>query len=241
VKPAFRSKLVAALLSVSAIGIACGVAVAASTVPTGNARAIAFYAKSQTAIKAYEGIHFTGSGTSYEVIPKKGYDTFKFDFGATPRGYHAAVDHVRIVQTNRGEVTEELDTMTAPGLPKLKLWQTSAIEVGEVVTAHPCVELIPKNAASFVTLDEPFVLFGGYHFSKLTTPAAGLRLVRSTYALAGGTAHEKDLIAAKSRLWQHSHLIVTGGPYNDNYLTESQFSYLRVAHIKSPPPLGKCG
>jgi hypothetical protein len=215
--------------------------VAASTAPTGNARTIAFYTNSQAAMKAYEGIHFIGTGTSYEVIPKKGYDTFSFDFGATPAGYHAAVDHVRIVQTHGGEVTEELDTMTAPGLPKLKLWQTSGIEIGELVTAHPCVELILKNAASFVTLDEPFVLFGGYHFAELTTPTAGLRLVRSTYALAGGIAHETDLIASKSRLWQHSHLIVTGGPLNDSYLTESQFSYLRVAQIKSPPPLGKCG
>jgi hypothetical protein len=240
VKPAFRSKIVAALLSVSALGIGCGVAVAASTTPTGNARTIAFYTKSQAAMKAYEGIHFIGTGTSYKVIAKPGYDTFKFDFGATPAGYHTAVDHVRIVQTG-GEVAEELDTMSAPGLPNVKLWQTSAIEIGEVVTAHPCVELVLKNSASFVTLDEPFVLFGGYHFSKLTTPATGLRLVRSTYALAGGISHETDLIASKSRLWQHSHLIVKGGPLNDSYLTESQFSYLRVAHVVSPPPLGNCG
>jgi hypothetical protein len=241
VKPAFRSRLLAALISVSAIAIASGVAVAASTIPTGNTRTISFYKQSQAAMEAYEGIHFIGTGTSYMVIPKQGYDTFKFDFGATPAGYHTAVDHVRVFQTNDGEVTEEVDTMTAPGFPAVKLWQTSAIEIGEVATAHPCVELIPKNSASFVTLDEPFVLFGGYHFSKLTTPTAGLRLVRSTYALAGGTAHEKDLISSTSHLWQHSHLIVTGGPYNDSYLTESQFSYLHVAHIKSPPALGKCG
>jgi hypothetical protein len=238
---ALSGKLVAALLAASAAGIGCGVAIAASTVPTGNARAIAFYMRSQAAMKRYEGISFTGTGTSYALVPKSGFDSFEFDFGATPPGYHSAVDHVLVVQTNDGKITEEIDTMSAPGLPKLRLWQTSAIEIGEVAAKHPCVELIPKNTASFVTLEEPFVIYGGYHFATLVSPAPGLRLVHATFNLAGGVAHEKDLVSGTSHLWQHSHLIVKGGPYNNNYLTESDFRYMRVARLQSPPALGKCG
>jgi hypothetical protein len=230
---------IAAFLTVAALLGGAGAAALAAT--GGNAKAIAFYARSQTAMAAFQGIHFKGGGTSYTVVPTSGgTDNFRFDFGSTPAGYSRAVDQVQVVQRG-GQVVEEVDTLTAPGLPTLKIWQQKSIEVGEVVNgAKTCAELIPKNSASFVTIGRPFVVFASYTFGKLTTPKKGLRLVRTSYPLAGGIAHERDTISAATRLWRSSHLVVTGGPYDKNFLNESHFSYSRTHAMVRAPRLGRC-
>ena len=235
-----RSKVVvpaSVMLALAVLG--AEVAVAAAP-PSGNARAIAFYTKSRTAMAAYQGVAFIGGGTSYRVVRKTGYDSFKYDFGTTPPGYKTAIAHVQVVQSG-GSVVEEVDTLKARGQPTLKLWQTAEIEVGEIITAHPCAEIIPKNSASFVTVGGPFVAFPGYHFAKLGKPSAAARVVSSSYPLAGGVAHQKDTISARTHLWTHSHLVVVGGPYNDNFLTEADFTYSRLLGAESPPALGRCG
>jgi len=188
---------------------------------------------------AYAGIAFKGGGTSYKLIRQRGGDTFKFDFGATPKGYSAAVASVRVVQ-RKGVITEEVDTLKAPGKPPLRLWQDGGVEVGELLTAKPCPELIPANSASFVTVGHLYVGLSG-RFSKLAALGSGLRVVRSSYSLAGGTAHQRDTIAVATHLWRASHLVVAGGPYNHNFLTESDFSYSRSQRFIKPPALHRCG
>ena len=185
---------------------------------------------------AYQGIDFTGGGTSYKVFPGDG---FKFDFGSTPRGYSAAVASVRVVQ-RKGVITEEVDTLKAPGKPALRVWQDGATEVGELLTAKPCTELIPSNSASFVTVGHRFVGLSG-RFGALAALGGSLRVVSSSYSLAGGTAHERDTIAVASHLWRASHLQIAGGPNNHSFLTESDFSYSRSQGFITPPPLRKCG
>ncbi|HEX4033819.1 MAG TPA: hypothetical protein VHX66_05195 [Solirubrobacteraceae bacterium] len=223
------------------VAVLAAASVAAAT-NAGNAKAIAFYTKSQAAMSRYEGIRFVGGGTSYEVLPSStGADSFRFDFGSTPTGYTSAVAHVQLVQKN-GVVVEEVDTLKAKGLPKLRIWQQKSIEIGEVVNgAKTCADVIQKNSASFSTIGRPYVGFAGYTFAKLTTPKPGLRLVRTSYPLAGGTARERDTISAKTHLWRSSHLLVTGGPYNDNFLDESHFAYQRTKALVGAPRLGRCG
>lgn len=187
---------------------------------------------------AYQGIAFKGGGTSYKVIRQPGGDTFKFDFGATPQGYSTAVATVRVVQ-RRGVITEEIDTLKAPGKPALRVWQDGGTEVGELLTAKPCTELIPANSASFVTVGHRFVGLSG-RFAALSAPSGSLRVVRSSYALAGGTAHERDTIAAASHLWRASHLVIAGGPYNHSFLDESDFSYSRLQRFVTPPTPHRC-
>ena len=228
----------AACGALAALAIGAAIAAAAVAPPTGNAGAIAFYKQSRSAMAAYEGIAFTGGGTSYEVIRQPGADTFKFDFGAKPRGYSAAVARVRVVQ-RKGVITEEVDTLKAPGKPPLRIWQDGGAEVGELLTAKPCTELIPRNSASFVTVGRRYVGLSG-RFAKLTAPDSSLRVVHSSYALAGGTAHEQDTIAVATHLWRASHLVVAGGPYNHSFLTESDFRYSHSQRFITPPNLHRC-
>jgi len=233
--------VVAAGIALAALagGSAVALAAAAAGRATGNAAAITFYGESRAAMSAYAGIAFKGSGTSYEVIGKSSSASFKFDFGATPKGYHAAVASVRVVQS-KGVITEEVDTLKAPGKPPLRLWQGTGIEVGELLTAKPCPQLIPTNSASFVTVGHRFVGLSG-RFAALAAKGSALRVVASSYALAGGTAHESDTIAVATHLWRVSHLVVAGGPYNHSFLNESHFAYSRSQRYISPPPLRKCG
>jgi len=236
-RAARKRRVIAACGALGALAIGTPVAVAAAPA-TGNAKAIAFYKQSSSAMAAYEGIAFKGGGTSYEVISQPGGDTFKFDFGATPKGYHAAVAAVRVVQ-RRGVITEEIDTLKARGQPPLRLWQSGGAEIGELLTAKPCPKLIPANSASFVTVGRRYVGLSG-RFAKLTVLSSSLRVVRSSFALAGGTAHENDTIAVATHLWRASHLVVAGGPYNNNFLTESHFSYNNSQRFITPPALRKC-
>jgi hypothetical protein len=233
-----RSWLIAACGALGALAIAATVALATAARPTGNPGAIAFYKQSRTAMAAYEGIAFKGTGTSYEIIRQPGGDSFRFDFGAAPRGYSAAVAKVLVVQRN-GVITEEVDTLKAPGKPALRVWQSGAAEVGELLTRKPCTELIPANSASFVTVGHRYVGLSG-RFAKLTVLGGSLRVVSSSYSLAGGTAHERDTISAASHLWQSSHLVIAGGPYNHSFLTESNFSYNRSQRFITPPTPHRC-
>jgi hypothetical protein len=230
-----RRIAIASCAALAALG--GGVALAAGA--SGDQRAIAFYRASRTAMAAYEGIAFTGRGTAYEPVPQGGVENFRFDFGSTPAGYHAAVAHVQIVQVG-GVVREEVDTLRAPGLPALRLWQGGTVEVGELLTkGRRCAELVPRNTASYTTLGKPWVALSGA-FAKLEHPAAGLTVVRSTYPLAGGSAHETDTIASASHLWQASRVVVSGGPLSGAHLSETRFSYRRVQGILQPPVLHAC-
>jgi hypothetical protein len=225
--------------ALGALAIGAAIAAAAAAPPTGNAGAIAFYKQSRRAMAAYEGIAFKGGGTSYKLVSQSGADTFSFDFGATPRGYSAAVASVRVVQHN-GVITEEVDTLRAPGKPPLRLWQNGGTEVGELLTTKPCTELIQANSASYVTVGGRYVGLSA-RFAKLTALGTSLRVVHSSYALAGGTAHERDTIAVATHLWRASHLVVTGGPNNHSFLTESDFRYRRSQSFITPPALHTCG
>jgi hypothetical protein len=65
--------------------------------------------------------------------------------------------------------------------------------------------------------------------------------VQSSYPLAGGIAHERDTISAKTHLWRASHLLVTGGPYNNSFLDESHFTYQRTkATLRAPKLSPSC-
>ena len=214
-----------------------GVSYAATT---SNPQAAALYGESQAAMARYEGISFTGTGVSYKIIPAQGYDNFRFDWGTTPPGYKSAVDHVQVVQSG-GQVTEEVDTLTAPGLPALRLWQHGPIgEVGEVMTSTPCAETIGANNASYVTVGKPFVNDTGYVFAALSHGKHGRWIVRSTWSLSGGTAHETDTISGPTHLWVHSHVLLDGGPYNGDTLTEKQFHYSTSQAYEPPAQLGRC-
>jgi hypothetical protein len=144
------------------------------------------------------------------------------------------------VQSN-GVVTEEVDTLRAPGLPALRLWHSSTIEVGEVMTSAPCAAVVPGNNASFVTLGGPYVVFGGYQLGALKKGKHGVREVLSTYPASGGTAHEKDTIAASSHLWKASEFVVKGGAYNGYALSETKFHYTQTKQLVTMPALGRCG
>ena len=238
-KTAARTKRLTA--ACAALGLLAVAAVAAEAAAvhkeTGNAQAIAFYKLSRSAMATYEGVTFRGGGTSYRIIHTASGDTFKFDFGATPKGYTTAVAHVRVVQ-RKGRVVEEIDTLDASGKPPLRLWQSSGTEIGELLTKKPCAELVPTNTASFVTIGHPYVGLSG-HFAPLVA-AGSQQVVTSTYSLAGGIAHERDTINPATHLWSASHLVVLGGPYNHNFLTESGFAYSHSQRFMPPPKLAKC-
>jgi hypothetical protein len=229
----------AAAVIVAALACAGGAAYAA-TGTTGDAQAIAFYSQSQSAMAGYEGIAFEGAGVSYKIIPAQGYDNFRFDFGTTLPGYRTAVDHVQVVQSG-GRVIEEVDTLTAPGLPALRLWQHGPIgEVGEVMTATPCAETIAPNAASYVTVGGPYVVDSGFDFAPLKHGKHGHVLVRSTWSLSGSVVHETDTISASTHLWVRSHAVLSGGANNGDTLTEKDFHYSRSQAYEPPPQLGRC-
>ena len=237
-RPARIRCLAAAVAVIGPLAIAATGATATVVRTSGDASAISFYKGSRAAMAAYQGIAFKGGGTSYRVIRQAGGDVFKFYFGAVPKGYSAAVAHVRIVQ-RKGVITEEVDTLVAPGKPALRLWQSSGPEIGELLTAQPCPELVPANPASFLTIGRRFVGVRG-RFAKLKGVGSAPRIVSLSYPLAGGTAHERDTIDSTTDLWLLSHLVVAGGPYNGNFLTESNFSYKRLQRFLAPPKLHSC-
>jgi len=237
-RPARIRYLALACCVLGALSVASAVAAAASVGPSGDPATIAFYKQSRAAIEGYKGIAFLGGGTSYEVIRQSGGDVFKFDFGATPKGYTSAVAHVRVVQ-HKGVVTEEVDTLAAPGQPSLRIWQSAGTEIGEVLTSNRCPELVPANSASFTTLGQPFVVLHG-SYAALQQEGSRRRIVASSYPLAGGIARERDTIDASTHLWLASRLVVGGGSYNGSSLSESDFAYSHSQRFIPPPKLETC-
>jgi hypothetical protein len=239
VKLAARHKYLAlACGALAALSIASAVAAAAVVRASGNPATLAFYKQSRAAMDAYKGIAFLGGGTSYRVLPQAGGDVFKFDFGATPNGYSAAVAHVTVVQ-HKGLITEEVDTLEAPGQPAIRIWQSAGTEIGEVLTPKPCPELVPTNSASFTTLGHHFVVLHG-SYAALQADGSGLSVVASSYLLAGGTARERDTIDASTHLWRASSFRVVGGPNNGDSLSESAFTYSHSQRFVPPPKLETC-
>lgn len=230
--------------SVIGFAVACmllaGVGVAYAQGTSGDAKAIAFYTKSQAAMGQYAGIQFVGTGVSYQVTPEQGYDNFRFEFGATLRGFTPAVDHVQVVQS-AGRVTEEVDTFTAAGLPPLRLWQHGRSgEVGEVMTAKPCAEFVAVNNGSYVTVGDPFVVDSGFDFAPLTKGKHGHVIVHSTWPLSGSTVHEVDTIARKTHLWVRTHSALVGGADNGEGLVAKDFHYSMSQSFESVPQVGRC-
>jgi hypothetical protein len=224
--------------SLAALTIGYAVSAAAATPASGDAAAIALEQQAQAAVGAYQGISFTGAGTSYRVIHQAGGDTFKFYFGSVPKGFAPAVAHVRIVQ-RKGLVTEEVDTLVAPGEPTLRIWQSKGVEIGELLGSKSCPELIPTNPASFFTVGSPLVAVHG-HYAPLSAAGGALAVLESSYRLAGGTAHERDTIDTATHLWRASRFVISGGPYNGNFLSESGFVFSRSQRFIAPPTLHSC-
>lgn len=238
-KLALRTRSLAwtgALLALAATAMA--VTVAAASPAAGDTHTITFYKASRAAMAGYQGIDFTGGGTSYRVIHAAGGDVFKFDFGEVPTGYSAATAHVRVVARG-GLIIEEVDTLFAPGKPPLRLWRSTGSEVGELLGAKPCPELVPANPASFATIGSAFVTLHGT-FAPLAPASGGAQIVASSYRVAGGTAQERDTIDAATHLWRSSRLVIKGGPYAGNSLEESAFSYRRSQRFLQPPGLRPC-
>jgi hypothetical protein len=222
----------------AALTTASALAAAAVVRASGDPAAISFYEDSRTAMDAYEGIFFRGGGTSYEVIHQSDGDAFRFAFGATPKGYSAAVAHVSVVQ-RKGVISEEVDTLFAPGKPPLRLWQSDGLEIGELLTPKPCAELITANSASYVTVGHHFVSLHA-RFAALQKDGSASSVVASSYPLGGGIAHERDTINAVTHLWTASKVLVLGGPYAGNSLIESDFTYSHSQSFISEPKLETC-
>lgn len=218
---------------------AAAVAAAAGLPASGNPTTISFYKQSRAAMDRYEGIAFRGVGTSYKVVHQNGGDVFKFNFGTTPAGYRAAVAHVKVVQ-RKSVITEEVDTLVASGEPPLRLWLSAGTEVGELLTAKPCPELVPTNSASFTSVGHPFVVVQGT-YAALQRSGSALSVVASSYPLGGGTARERDTIDTSTGLWKASHLLVVGGPNGGDSLGESGFGYRVTQRFIPVPTLGRCG
>ena len=58
-------------------------------------------------------------------------------------------------------------------------------------------------------MGRPFVAVNG-SFAALEQRPGGLALVRSSYPLGGGTAHETDTVASATHLWSASRVVVVG-------------------------------
>jgi hypothetical protein len=236
-RPAHRTFLAIAAAGLGLLAIAAAVSAAAPAPPAGDAGAIALEQQSRTAMGAYGAITFTGAGTSYRVIHQSGGDGFKFNFGAVPKGYRSAVAHVRIVQ-HKGLVTEEIDTLFAPGEPPLRLWQNRGTEIGELLGPRACPALVAVNAASFSTIGSPFVTVRGRYAVPVSAGIA--TVVSSSYALAGGTARERDTIDAATHLLRSSRFVIAGGPYSGEALGESDFAFSASRRFIAPPALRGC-
>lgn len=209
--------------------------VAKGTAPSGNAAAIKLFEQSQSAIASYQGVSFMGGGVSYKIESESGWDDFAFDLGRTPSGYSRATDAVLVVQHN-GLVVEEIDTLSAAGLPGIRIWQTGAeTAVGEVMDAHPCTSSF-ADANHYVTVGAPFIgsTLSGYQFAAPQKNGAE-ELVSFTIPAAGGTADDTVTIDAANDLWQALTLQIHGGASNGLAITENNFTYNRTQPSEQPP------
>jgi hypothetical protein len=231
------------------VGACCAEALAAASGPTGNQPAIKLFEKSVAALAAYQGISFTGHGALYTIIPEPGgtykgvpqpnFDEFNENVGGVgvPAGYHAATDQLLIVQ-HGGLVTEEIDTLSAPGLPMVRQWQgADGGADGEVLTSNPC-GLTYTAHFHWVVVGAGFygasTGFAGYRFAALSKTAAG-DLVTATFAAGGGTATQVATINPSSGLLEDLTFHVHGGSVNGYALSESDFKYIRNQTTELPP------
>jgi hypothetical protein len=206
-----------------------------ATAPSGNAAAIKLFEQSQSAIAGYEGVSFAGGDAAYKIITEPGYDSFGLDLGQTSAGMRRASDAVVVVQ-HSGLVAEEIDTLSAAGLPSVRIWQTGAeTAVGEVMDAHPCTTSF-ADANHFVVVGEPFIgaSLSGYHFAGVTKAGAG-ETVQFTEPSGGGTVDGALTLDAATDLWQSLTLQLHGGASNGLSLSEEHFSYRRIQPSQQPP------
>lgn len=227
------SVAVAAMLSVAGAGVAFA--------STGTSRQAArLYAQAQRAVDVYQGVTFTGGGTSYRILKEPGYQNFEYYAGSVPSGYRRAVDHVLVV-LRHGKVSEEVDTLSAKGLPHVRIWldNTHGFAVGKVLDRHGCPVYFSGASAIFVTVGQHFGFANGPAFTSASR--SGKRwIVRSTYPLSGGTAQESDALNAASKRWISTYVKVKGGPYNGDHLSAAAFGYKRRQRAEAPPALGPC-
>lgn len=208
---------------------------ATGAAPSGNAAAIKLLERSQSAIAGYQGVSFMGGVASYKIISKSGYDSFVADLGRTPSGYSRAADSVVVVQ-HKGVVAEEIDTLTAAGLPSIRIWQAGAESaVGEVMDAHPCTSSF-ADANHYATVGAPFIgsTLAGYRFAAPQKSGAD-ELVSFTVPATGGTADETITIDSADDLWSALTLQIHGGASNGLAITENNFRYNRTQPSEQPP------
>jgi hypothetical protein len=211
-------------------------ALAASSAPTGNKAAIVLYHRSEAAMAAYQGLAFSGGGTSYTIdhaIPG-------FAWGATPAGYKRASDDVSVIQRG-GVVVEEVDMLSAPGEPSLVIWTAGATRwVVQLQRPGACVWAVPaKGGGMFATVGQPFVEPDGSTFAALQR-SGRVEIVRSTYPDQAATAQETDSINAVSGLWQSSTTVYRGDPRGVFATSMSAFRYTRAKPLVPLPPARRC-
>lgn len=235
----FRGGVIGLLVALAA-AVACPAAPAATFGASGSRAAIHFYRSSQLAMARYATIRFTGKGTAYKII-RGGVENFAYAFGSSPRGFTRATDQVVVVQRG-GRVAEEIDTLSADGLPSVRVWRNQAgtNAVGQVLGAKGCPVLFRNDRNSFVRVGEPFVSLAGIRFMPLQTRGA-MTVVRSSYASSGGTAHQTDAISTDTRLWSASRFVLRGGAFSGAALSESAFSFSHRSAFQSPPRNRRCG
>jgi len=226
-----------------------GGALAATSGPSGNQAAIKLFQKSVAALAAYQGISFTGRGAFYTIIPEPGgtyngkpqpnFDEFNESLGGVrvPSGYRAATDDLLVVQHN-GLVVEEIDTLSAAGLPMVRQWLgANGAADGEVLTSNPC-GLTYTAHDSWVTAGDgfygPSAGFASYRFSALSKTAGG-DLVTATYPAGGGTASQVATINPSSGLLEDMTIHIHGGTVNGYTVSESNFKYVRTQTPELPP------
>jgi hypothetical protein len=227
------------VLGAAAAGLLVAGAAAASS---GNRQSVRLYSRAQATVGRYQGVTFTGGGTSYKILHRPGYDDFAYFFGATPRGYHRASDRVLVV-IRHGRVVEEVDTLSAKGLPSVRTWldDTHGMVLGRVLDARGCAVFFSDDSASFVGINQRFGFADNPRFTAPRREGSSW-LLQSSYPLAGGVAHEVDTLRSTrgGLLWSSSRLRLTGGFYSGDQLSAGDFGY-RLRDAAPPlPQLGRC-
>jgi hypothetical protein len=235
-----RRWLVVAVAAVASLA-ATAISAAALAATSGNSKSLSLYRRAQQAVGQYQGVTFTGAGTSYKLVRYPTYDSFDFYFGAVLRGYRRATDHVRVVQRH-GIVTEEVDTLSARGLPAVRLVQDrpGTIAFGLVLSHRGCAVVFSDFTQSWAQVGAPFTLATNSNVFAAPKRANGHWLIPSSFPLAGGTGHQTDTISASSYRWSSVRLKVAGGFYHGEGLSGSSFKYLAHEASVAPPQLGRC-
>lgn len=235
----FRGRATGLLLAFLGAAGGCAAALAADFGATGNQRAIRFYRSSQTAMARYATIRFTGGGTAYKLI-RGSFDDFAYAFGSVPRTYSRATDSVVVVQRG-GNVVEEIDTLSAKGLPPVRVWRDhpGSSAVGLVLDRKGCPVSFHHDNNSFVRVGNTFVSLGGIHFGALE-PRGATTIVHSRYPSSGGTAYQTDTIGSASHLWAGSQFVLRGGAFSGASLSETGFSFSHRSAYQVPPALRRC-